>query len=136
MSILSSSPALAKKLAAMKAARAAPAKAEAETKPEPKPLVPLSDEPTQIELIQSKLVALEDSLLAGTPGMPTLLRDIHSTLAKDPAIVTLLSEEECATLVSGLKKQTGVEIATKLVKAKGKSKVSKASLAKLTVDDL
>ncbi len=81
--------------------------------------------------VREKLASLEAALLAGTPGMPTLLRDIHRSLKADPDVVTLLSEEECSILVRGLKKQTATEIATKAVK-KGGSK----AMSKMTVSDL
>lgn len=40
--------------------------------------------------------------------MPTLLREIHTTLLQQPENVTLLSEEEIKTIVNGLEVQTGV----------------------------
>ena len=86
---------------------------------------------TQAFEIKEKLAQLENALLESLPTMPTLLRDIHRSLKADPDTVTLLSEEECAILVSGLKKQTQTEIATKVIKAKPRK-----ALSKLTVDDL
>ena len=87
--------------------------------------------PNQAFEIKEKLAQLENALLESLPTMPTLLRDIHRSLKNDPDTVTLLSEEECAILVSGLKKQTQTEIATKVIKAKPRK-----ALSKLTVDDL
>lgn len=81
--------------------------------------------------VREKLAQLEEALLAGTPNMPTLLRDIHRKLKQDPDTVTLLSEEECSILVRGLKKQTSTEIATTAIK-----KGTKKAISKLTVDDL
>lgn len=86
---------------------------------------------TQAFEIKEKLAQLENALLESLPTMPTLLRDIHRSLKNDPDTVTLLTEEECAILVSGLKKQTQTEIATKVIKAKPRK-----ALSKLTVDDL
>ena len=86
---------------------------------------------TQAFEIKEKLAQLENALLESLPTMPTLLRDIHRSLKADPDTVTLLTEEECAILVSGLKKQTQTEIATKVIKAKPRK-----ALSKLTVDDL
>lgn len=86
---------------------------------------------TQAFEIKEKLAQLENALLEKLPTMPTLLRDIHRSLKADPDVVTLLSEEECAILVQGLKKQTQTEIATKVIKAKPRK-----ALSKLTVDDL
>lgn len=63
------------------------------------------------EEIQMKIAELQDALLNAHPTMPLLLRDIHKKLQADPATVTLLSEEDIAIIVSGLKKQTNVELA-------------------------
>ena len=81
--------------------------------------------PNQAYQIQEKLAELEKSLLEKLPGMPTLLRSIHSGLKKDPHIVTILSEEECNILVKGLKKQTGTEIATTALKKGTKKAMNK-----------
>lgn len=96
--------------------------------PSATPPAPLS---TQAYQIKEKLLELEASLLTATPNMPTLLRTIHSQLKKDPDLVTILTEEECAILVNGLKKQTATAIATVAPK-----KASKKAMSKLTVDDL
>lgn len=87
--------------------------------------------PNQAFEVQEKLCQLEEALLAGTPNMPTLLRDIHRTLKRDHDIVTLLSDEECSILVRGLKKQTATVIATSAAKKSGGK-----ALKRLTVDDL
>jgi len=81
--------------------------------------------------IQEKLARLEESLNNSTPGIATLLRDIHTSLKKDPDVVTLLSEEECSILVRGLKKQTSTEIATSALKAPKKKALSKMTTADL-----
>jgi hypothetical protein len=81
--------------------------------------------------VQEKLAQLEQALLEQTPNMPTLLRSIHSHLKKDPDVVTLLSEQECAILVQGLKKQTLTEIATTAVKKKPKKALSRMTVADL-----
>jgi len=90
-----------------------------------------NQESNQAYEIREKLAQLEESLLSGTPNMPTLLRDIHKGLKADPDLVTILSEEECSILVRGLKRQTATEIATTATKKK-----SGKSLKKMTVDDL
>ena len=81
--------------------------------------------------IQEKLASLAEQLLAVQPNITTLLRDIHRSLKADPDVVTILTEEECATLVKGLQKQTSTIILTAAVK-----KSSKTVLSKITVDDL
>ena len=82
--------------------------------------------------IKEKLADLQDRLEANAPGLATLLRDIHQTLKKDPDVVTLLSEEDCAVIVQGLKKQTATEIATSALK----NKSGKKAMSKMTVGDL
>ena len=84
--------------------------------------------------IKEKIASLEEALISEHPQIPTILRDIHKKLKADEECVTLLSEEECGTIVRGLKKQTSTEIATKAVK-KAKTKTKKA-LSKITLDDL
>ncbi len=82
----------------------------------------------QAFIIKEKLASLEESLLSAAPGLPTLLRDIHSQLKQDVSLVTMLTEEECNLIVQGLKKQTATEIAVAALKAPRKK-----SLAKLEV---
>jgi len=82
-------------------------------------------------VVQEKLAALEAALLAATPTMPTLLRDIHRQLAQDPDVVTLLTEEECSILVRGLVKQTNTSIATTAAKKPATKAVSKMTTADL-----
>ncbi len=86
---------------------------------------------TQAYLIREKLANLEAALDQALPNIPTLLRDIHTQLKKDPDIVTILSDEECGILVRGLKKQTKTEIAVSAMKSKPKK-----AMSKMTVDDL
>lgn len=68
-------------------------------------------------LLQEKVSALSAALLTRHPTMPTLLREIHSTLQKYPEQVTLMSEEDIRTVVEGLKIQTGVEFAATVTKS-------------------
>lgn len=87
--------------------------------------------PDQSFEIREKLAALQAQLEEGTPGIATLLRDIHRQLKRDPDVVTILTEEECATLVNGLKQQTKIEIASKATKKKASK-----SLKSMTTSDL
>lgn len=79
----------------------------------------------QAFVIREKLAQLDEGLQAQAPGLATLLRDIHTTLKKDPDVVTLLSDEECEVLVRGLKKQTATEIATAALKGPKKKAMNK-----------
>jgi restriction endonuclease S subunit len=80
--------------------------------------------------IKEKIASLQEQLLSQHPQMPTLLREIHATLKSYPEQVTLLSEEEICTIVSGLKKQTATEIATTALKS------NKKSIKSMTLADL
>ncbi len=85
----------------------------------------------QVYQVKEKLAELEQKLLATTPGMPTLLRDIHNNLKKDPDLVTILSPEDCNILVRGLIKQTNIELAATTIKKKGGKAISKMTVADL-----
>jgi hypothetical protein len=82
------------------------------------------------EDLKIKIASLQDAILNTHPQLPIILRDIHKALKDDPANVTLLSEEEIGTIVSGLKKQTATEIASSTLKKSTKA------LSKVTADDL
>lgn len=89
--------------------------------------------------VKEKLAALEAALLANHPTMPVLLRDIHSKLMLDKAIVTLMSEEEIQVVVSGLARQTAVEISTSFVGKKtsgGKKKETATKINDSYADEL
>jgi hypothetical protein len=86
---------------------------------------------TPHQIIQLKITELQEALISSHPSMPTLLRDIHQSLKQDPDVVTILSAEEVAIIVSGLSKQTQTTIATSILSgSKGKS------LKKISVDDI
>lgn len=81
--------------------------------------------------IKEKIQALQDALLSQHPTMPTLLQEIHKNLKANPDTVTLLTEQEICTIVSGLKKQTQTEIVTAALKSP-----TKKSIKNMTVADL
>ncbi len=81
--------------------------------------------------LKEKIASLQAELLAVTPRLPTLLREIHSTIKADPDQITLLSEDEICTIVCGLKKQTNTHIVNIAVASK-----SKKSLKSIGVDDI
>jgi len=85
----------------------------------------------QVEQIQEKLLYIEEELEKEVPNIATILSSIHKQLKSDPEIVTVLSEEECAVLIRGLKKQTSTEIITSTLKKPGKK-----ALSKVTLDDI
>ena len=86
----------------------------------------------QAEQLQEAIATLQSALISANPGMPTMLRTIHKALQADPATVTVLSVEECGTIVAGLMKQTNTIIASGIVKNKGVSK----KLKNISIDDL
>ena len=85
-----------------------------------------------IEQAREKIARLEEALLSNNPGMPGMLREIHSALRADPENVTLLADEEIAVIVRGLMKQTKTVIAEKAVA----KKTPRAKLANLDIVDL
>lgn len=76
---------------------------------------------TQTEQLQEQIMQLREALISSNPGMPTMLRTIHTALRADPATVTLLTPEEVGTIVAGLMKQTNTVIATAATKKSTKS---------------
>jgi hypothetical protein len=67
--------------------------------------------------LREKVAALADTILSKHPSMPTLLREIHTTLSKYPEQVSLLEESEIQIIVSGLSVQTNVAFAAAATKA-------------------
>lgn len=86
----------------------------------------------QAEQVRESILTLRDALIFNNPGMPTMLRTIHTALRADAAMVTVLSEEECGTIVAGLMKQTNTIIAAGAVKGAG----AKKSLKNISLDML
>lgn len=76
--------------------------------------------------LQEKIQSLQDSLLSRHPTMPTLLREIHTALRKQPENVVILSEDQIGTIVKGLEIQTNTFLAQTVSKsAKSTSAVGK-----------
>lgn len=92
-----------------------------------------------LQSIQMTIAELQNALLEAHPEMPILLRKIHSKLKDDPELVTLLTEEEIASVISGLKVQTNVSIASPAKTAKAKSTSAnsrlKAIMGKATISE-
>lgn len=68
--------------------------------------------------LQMKIASLQEAILQVHPRLPILLKEIHTILKNDPSIVTVLGEEEIATIVNGLKLQTKTEITAASLKKK------------------
>jgi len=86
---------------------------------------------TPAEQLKEAIADLSNKLLTSHPHMPVLLRTIHQQLKADPELVTLISEEEIGTIVTGLKRQTAIEIVTASKTPAGKKAVNKITLADL-----
>lgn len=71
--------------------------------------------------VKEKLALLEENLNGQVQNLPTALRDILKLLKADSEVTTLLSEEECAIFVRGLKAQTSTEITVATKKSTKKS---------------
>ena len=87
---------------------------------------------TPTQQLQEQILSLQSALISANPGIPTMLRTIHTALRVDKDLVTLLSPEEKGVIVQGLMSITNTIIATAAVKGTG----SKKALSKLTLDDL
>ena len=85
---------------------------------------------TPTEQITEKLLSLQTALVSAHPQLPVLLREIHTTLRKDPDIVTALTDEQIAVVISALKQQTATEIVT------SPKKTSTKALKNITALDL
>ena len=79
-----------------------------------------------------KLNEFEAALLNKHPSMPGLLKEIHGALKKQPANVTLLSEEQVCIIVQGLEKQTNIFLADAVAKKSKSSTASKSLASKLS----
>lgn len=84
-------------------------------------------QPTVPFELQEKIASLQDAILGRHPTLPTLLREIHTALRKQPENVTILPEESIATIVRGLEIQTNTFLASTVAKS-SKSTSSVAAL--------
>jgi len=83
------------------------------------------------QAVASNFIDLQQKLLANNPDIRSNLIIIHRELAKDPAIVTILTPEQRGVIFTGYSKQTGIEV----VKASGTGKGKKINVSELTTDD-
>lgn len=74
-------------------------------------------EDISLTLVQKQITSLGEAIHNEHPTMPSLLREIHTALSKQPHNVTLLSEVEISTIVSGLMKVTKQTVTTKAIKS-------------------
>ena len=75
---------------------------------------------SQLDLvIESNLSALISKLQAAIPDIRTEMITIHKALAKDPAQVTILTQEQQAAIFTGYSKLTGIELVAKAAAKKG-----------------
>lgn len=80
--------------------------------------------------LKEKVAALEAQLLEQHPKIPTLLREIWTTLKQYPENVTLATEEEIQIVVRGLEYQTKTFLAESVGKAAKKPAAVAALKAK------
>lgn len=74
------------------------------------------------EQVSQAIHDLQAQLEAQNQDIRSNLILIHRALAKNPNIVTILSNEERASIFQGYKKQAGIEEIAKAAKKKGSSK--------------
>lgn len=79
---------------------------------------------------REKMLALQSAVLSKHPQMPTLLREVHTALKKQPENVTLLDEDGVAAIFQALERQTGVFLADSVAKDSKSTTKVKAILAK------
>ena len=70
--------------------------------------------------LHGKIEELRQALLAEHPTMPLLLKDIHSTLQKQPDNITLVDDDEIGTIFQALMKYTNTSVALTAIKKGGK----------------
>jgi len=63
--------------------------------------------------LSQRIQSLQDMLEGQNSDIRNNLIVIHRELSKDPAIVTILSTEQRATIFQGYKKQAGIEVVAK-----------------------
>lgn len=83
-------------------------------------IVATQKEPSRTEdhPLLMELAELEAALTERLPSFRSVLRDIHSKLRNDPAIVTILSDEDIGLIVSGMMVHANQDVvAPKAVKA-------------------
>lgn len=88
-----------------------------------------------IEQLKCQIADLQAKIIEAHPMMPSILSVIHKNLQEDPELVTLLDESEIQVIVSGLLKQTNINITTKATKQTSKT-LAKASLGSLGLGGL
>jgi hypothetical protein len=86
----------------------------------------------QTEQITMKIAELEQAMISQHPQMPMYLKQIHQELLKSPELVHIMTNEQRATLIQALEKQTGVSVFAAL-KAK---KPTAKSMATASLQDL
>lgn len=98
--------------------------------------LPASDDDFLAQLdaqkLHEKIEQLRTLLTQEHPGYASLLKDIHSTLSKQPDNVTLLKDEEIGVIVSAAVREAGLQVSAKAASKKTSTK----SLKGLTLEDL
>lgn len=80
---------------------------------------------TPAEQMTEKLLSLQNALTSAHPQLPSLLREIHTTLRKDPDLVTALTDIQISIVIAALKKQTATEIVSSASKKTSSTKALK-----------
>jgi hypothetical protein len=75
-------------------------------------------------ILKEKVAALEQTILAKHPSLPSLLAEIHKNIKANPEQITLLSEDDIKIIVNGLEIQTKTFLVQSVTKAPSKSKVA------------
>lgn len=79
--------------------------------------------------IRFQMADLQEKLIANIPDFPVILKSIHEKLRKDPAVVTLMSEDEIKLVVQGLAKHAQVEVVSPTALKQAKSAARKGAVS-------
>jgi len=75
--------------------------------------------------LEEKLTSLDSLLKERSPLIKVALQEIHTLLKKQPENVTILSEEQIASIVQSLEQVTGEHFAISATKGTGSTKLAK-----------
>ena len=92
--------------------------------------------PTDGFEFKEKLAALNTALLEKHPRMPSLLREIHQALKKQPENVTLFTEEDMATIFKALETHTNTFLVDSITATAKKSSATKALKQRINLGTL
>ena len=100
--------------------------------------IPTTPQPLQsVDIIRSKIAAIDVSLVSKVPGQKAVLNEIHKAVHANEALVYLLTLEEIGKITSCLMDVAQMKIMEAKVKAASKGKTTSGKkLSELSLDDI